>query len=121
MNSTLKNAVVRRVGKEACRDIVNHGIDGGFTGFVYYRDTCAFFRRHETAIVELAESMAQDMGEEVLTMIQGFKCVGKDYSTGEIGKVLYGTWKDDDAHQIIGNAMAWFAAEEAAREECPEG
>jgi hypothetical protein len=116
MNNTLKNSVIRKVGKEACKDIAEHGIDGGFNGFIYTVDTCRFFRRHKKAIVELAESLAQNIGEEVLTMIQGFKCVGKDYSISEIGKVLYGSWKDDDVHTMIGNAMAWFAAEEAARE-----
>jgi len=121
MNSTLKNAVIRKVGKEACKDIVDHGIDGGFSGFIYTRDTCAFFRRHKAAIVELAEQMADDLGEGgVLEMIQGFRCVGKNYSTSDIGKVLYGPWKDDEAHGMIGNAMAWFAAEEAAREEVGE-
>ncbi len=118
MNSTLKNAVLRKVGKEACKDIVNHGIDGGFNGFIYYTETTAFFRRHKAAIVKLAETMADDLGENVLEMIQSFKCVGKDYSTAEIARVLYGPWKDDDLHQMIGNTMAWFAAEEAAREVC---
>lgn len=116
MNTTLKNAVIRRIGgKETLKDVMNHGIDGGFPGFIYYSDTTAFYRRHRKAINEMAEEMANDMGENVLDMIAGFRCLN-GFSTAEVGKVIYGTWEHTDEHTAIGNAMAWFAAEEVARD-----
>lgn len=118
MNSTLKNAVIRKVGKDSLRDVNEHGADGGFPGFIYYTDTCAFFRRHRKAIEELVAEMAGSLGEDVLKMIAGFRCLGGDFSEVEIGRVLFAPWKDDDAHQMIGNALAWFALEEVAREVC---
>lgn len=117
MSNKLKNAVIRRIGgKDALRDVYNHGADAGYPGFTYYKDTCSFFRRHKADIVSLAEDMANNLGENPLDMIASFNCLHGDYSTSEIGKVLYGRWNDsDDTFTIIGNALAWFALEEVAR------
>ena len=56
----LIRAVVNQFGgwesfKESAEDVTNHGIDGGYGGFVYYNETCAFFKRNRGAIMELAE------------------------------------------------------------------
>lgn len=116
MNKTLKNAVIRRVGKDSLRDVYNHGADAGYPGFTYYTDTCKFFRTHKKAIIELAEEIAGDAGENFLDMIKGFRALNGDYTTSEIAQVLYGPWKDTDHHTAVGNIMAWFALEEVARE-----
>jgi hypothetical protein len=42
--SALIHAVVSRIGKESIEDVINHGIDGGFRGFIYYTDTVKFGR-----------------------------------------------------------------------------
>jgi len=36
---TLINAVISRIGMDSVSDVVNHGIDGGFSGFIYYTET----------------------------------------------------------------------------------
>lgn len=117
-NPKLARAVVKQFGDdeafiESAPDVVNHGINGGFSGWIYYTETTAFARKNRAAITELAEELASDFGMGTLEMVQGFNCLGKeDYSTNEIGRALYG--RGDDT-QIL-NALAWFAAEEVCRE-----
>lgn len=113
---TLVRAVVRQAGgwesfEEAAPDIARHGIDGGFHGFIYHTDTLKFAKKNRASIAELAESQASDFGMGVLEMIQGFRCLGIEYSTGEIARCLYGSGDDT---QIL-NAFAWYAGEETAR------
>ena len=98
--------------QESAPDIARHGIEGGFFGFVYFAETTEFARRNRGLIADYADSMAADMGESATKMIQGFPCLGSDYSEAEIGRCLYG--RGDDT-QIL-NALAWFAAETCASE-----
>jgi hypothetical protein len=117
MNETLKRAVIRQIGnKESLRDVMNHGAAGGYPGFTYYVDTIAFYRRQKANIIQLAEELAADLGVDVLRMVAEFNCLRNDYTQSEVAKVMYGPWKDDDAHVMIANALAWFAAEEVARD-----
>ena len=118
---TLINAVINRIGIESVRDVNNHGIDGGFGGFVYYSDTVKFYNRHKKAILAMAEEMAFSLGEDMLSMIQNFNCLSSgrypnrkpDYSQNEIAQAIY-SGRGDCVTQIK-NAMAWFAAEEVCR------
>lgn len=117
----LINAVIDRVGVDSMEDIINHGIDSGFNGFVYYSDTVAFWNKYKKDIMKLAEDMAGDVGENIMEMIGGFGCLKYyDYKTSKwtdtegqtaIGQTIYGGKTDDE----VANAMAWFAAEEVAR------
>ncbi len=120
--AALVRAVSRQIGgwesfTNYAEDIQNNGADGGFCGFIYYRDTLAFFRRNRTAIMEMTEQMADDLGEGMLKMIASFNCLRSDELTeDDIAKALY-TSKGDDA-ACIQNAMAWFALEEVACSYC---
>ena len=113
----LVRAVVKQSGGwesfcESAPDIANHGIGGGFHGFIYYADTVKFTKANRANIAKLAEAQAADFGQGVLEMIQGFNCLGKEFGTGEIARCLYG--RGDDS-QIM-NALAWYAGEEVCRE-----
>ena len=115
----LIRAVVRQLGgwesfQESAPDINNHGLSGGFSGFTYYTDTVAFARKNRAAIAQLAERDADDFGQGVLEMIQGFRCLQGGYTQAEIAKCLYG--RGDDT-QIL-NALAWYAGESVARAYC---
>jgi hypothetical protein len=114
----LVKAVIRRIGLDSVQDVVNHGIDGGFNGFIYYADTVAFFNRHRKDILSLAKDMSESLGENMLSMIQSFNCLGKDYSRDEIARALY--QGKGESCDIIKNALAWFAAEEAAIEQAKD-
>jgi len=109
----LVRAVIRKIGLDSIEDVNNHGVDGGFNGFIYHRDTISFFKRHRKDILALAQESADSMGVGMLEMIQGFNCVGKDYSIEEIGQAVYSG--KGEASTTIKNALAWFAAEEVCR------
>lgn len=118
---TLINAVIKRIGMDSVQDVNNHGIDGGFSGFIYTKDTLSFYRNHKQDILKMAHEMANDLGENILEMIGGFNCLkyfdgraGKWIdSEGQdaIGETVYGGPVDD----MVANALAWFAAEEVCR------
>jgi hypothetical protein len=112
--SQLIRAVVRNIGEESIADVNNNGIDGGFNGFIYYIDTVKFFKRHKKDILKMAEEMVAQLGDGgMFKMVQGFRCLGKDFSEEEIAAAIY-TGKGEAA-DIVQNAMAWFAAKEVCR------
>jgi hypothetical protein len=123
LSQALIRATVRQFGgwelfKESAPDVSNHGIDGGFHGFIYYADTHAFARRNRALIAEMASQQAADFGMGVIEMIRGFGCF-RNQSTKpsgeEIGTALF-AGKDDGAGVL--NALAWYAGEEVARSYC---
>lgn len=119
----LIRATVRQFGgwesfKESARDVSNHGIAGGFGGFIYYTDTHKFARRNRELISELASQQASAYGEGVIEMIRGFGCF-RNYNpkptAEEIGKALFA---GKDAGAGVLNALAWYAGEEVCRSYC---
>lgn len=118
----LVRAVIRQLGggKEAIEtlgDVYRHGAMGGFSGFTYYSDCVKFYKRNRCDIVDMAETMADDLGENVIEMVRNFGCMKWDKKDDHIiAKALYGCLKDDDDRVIeVVNALAWFALEEVAR------
>jgi hypothetical protein len=116
----LVHAVIRQLGdKESLTDIANHGIDGGFSGFIYTSDTVAFFKRNRKEIVQLVNEMADSLGEEPIKMVASFNCLGKQDPKAQreyypsVARCLYGKCTDEDSD--VANALAWFAGEEVAR------
>lgn len=136
----LTRAVIRQTGRENLEEIAQHGCDGGFAGFTYHTDTVAFFKRNRSSIVALVEEMASDMGESPMNMVAGFQCLagrslkrGSDYDgkiarendaklkeyMPSVARCLYGgRITEEDTN--VANALAWFAAEEIARELNPD-
>ena len=113
-SESIIRAVVRSLrDKSYLSDIANHGVDGGFPGFTYYSDTVAFFRKHRKEITDNLLTLADDMGEDPVKMVSSWRCVGPEYKT-EVGQVVYGA-RLTDQHDVIANALAWYAAEEIAR------
>ena len=120
MNAKLTAAVIRQLGgRESLEDIANHGIDGGFTGFIYYTDTIKFFKAHRAEIVELVKEYASEFGQSPIQLVASFGCLKMDANNpedkSEIARALYGRLASDDTQ--VPNALAWFAAEEVARAE----
>lgn len=119
IHGALIRAVVKQLGgwqefKERASDVTNHGASGGFSGFIYYTDTLAFYAKNRTYIVDLCQSMSDELGEDMLSMIRSFNCLGKDStSIDEVGRTLFGTKRTHDTQ--VANALAWFALEEVAR------
>ena len=111
---TLINAVISRIGMDSVRDVINHGIDGGFPGFIYYSDTCAFYHQHRKAINQWIKNMADEFGQGQVEFVQNFGCLRNSDWRDEIGQCLYGGKLNDETTQVE-NALAWFAAEEVCR------
>ena len=87
------------------------GAAAGFGGFIYYRETVAFWRAHRPKIYAYMEELADGLGENVLQMVCSFNGL-KDYETEEIARALYGNYNAD--YDAIYNVFAWFALEEVA-------
>lgn len=115
----LIRTVARQLGswkyfQESASDIANHGADGGWSGFTYYWDTIPFFRKNRSDILKLAEDLASDLGEDLLTLISGFNCLKRyGFSPSEIAVAVYQSRGAECDN--IQNALAWFALEEVAR------
>ena len=112
IRSTIKQFGGYEDFKEIASDIYNHGIDGGFRGFIYHKDTVAFYRRNKKEIIELLTSQAQEFGEDILTMISNFNCIKDQYTVNEIFTALS---RYDEEYIQLYNCLAWFAGEEVVR------
>mgnify|MGYP003640824315 FL=1 len=128
INSALIDAVINQFGgkesfKESASDVSNHGIDGGFGGFIYHNETVKFAQDNKALIMEMAEEQAQEFGSDgAFAMIKGFNCLTEycqmarknlhHYTESEIAAAIYSD--TDDSTQVL-NALAWYAAEEVCR------
>jgi len=125
----LQKAVIEQLGFESSdypdsedlkanlEDIMNHGVDGGFSGFIYYTDTIEFFDNNRELILSELSDLADSVGESVIDVVRSFRCLQLDNGENwdcEIDQVLMSIKCDDGAQ--IKNALSWFAAEEVARQ-----
>lgn len=115
----LAPAVLRQLGGgadavQSALDAAEHGADGGFPGFTYYSDTCEFVKRNRKAIADAVEQMADDLGEDLIAMVRGFRCLEDDTPSKAIALALFAGGDGDDV-MLVENALAWFALEEVGR------
>lgn len=108
--------VVESIGVESIDDVNSHGIDGGFSGFIYYTETVDFYRKHRKTINAMVKDMAEQLGEDPAVMVANFNCLKPcdDEDRWHIGACIYGGPLHDGTERIE-NALAWFAAEEVCR------
>lgn len=139
----LTRAVIRQCGRECLEDIARHGANAGYPGLTYYTDTVAFFKANRAEIVERVNRMADEFGETSAEMVAGFQCLaGRSLKRGSYGymspedtrhnKAQLAKWLpaiyvclgggrlEGDNVELVANALAWFAAEEVAREMNPD-
>lgn len=118
IDAKLIRAVIKQSGgwesfTEMASDVCNHGASGGFNGWIYHTETCEFYAKNRKLICELAQDLASDIGEDMLTMVSNFNDIKGDYSTVEVGQTIFGNKSQHDTQ--IANALAWFAIEEVCR------
>lgn len=121
IDGALIRATVRQIGgwaefKARAGDVTAHGANGGFSGFIYYVDTCAFYARNRAAIAEAVEHLADDLGEDAVELVRNFNCLRGSCSVEEVALTMYGTPRQHDT--TTANALAWFALEEVCRSYC---
>lgn len=110
-------AVIRQLGgvdEDSIRTLqeVRNAADG-WTGFIYYNDTCDFYRRNREAIMENLKEFAEDMDIGLLETVHNFNAVKGNYTMDEIGKALYGSYDREESTGLY-NILAWYALEEVA-------
>ncbi len=120
INPKLIRATVRQCGgwgsfKEMAKDVSNHGAASGFHGFTWYSDTCKFYDNNKRLIVEFAEQMADDYGQDVIMFVFGFNCL-KGSEKQDVINTLFKSKRYHDTS--VANALAWFALEEVSRSYC---
>lgn len=95
------------------QDISRYGINGGFTGFIYYSDTVKFAEDNFKLIKESLEELYGSMGEDVIEGLKSWGCL-RDYdlSSWEVAEALYNP--ESEWRTQVFNALAWYAAEETA-------
>jgi hypothetical protein len=113
----LKSAVIKQLGgkriaNESFPDISKYGIQGGFSGFIYYTETEKFFNANRATIVGYLQEYAEGCGCEIVDLI---KCDDEE-ETRDVKRVLNGIKFKDDYYAK--NKLAWAAAEIVAYEVC---
>jgi hypothetical protein len=120
ISESLIRAVVRQSGgweafTEHAADVMNHGADGGYHGFIYYAETVSFAKRQKAVILEMARQMADDLGEPgAYSMIAGFNCLRDMGMTVDTVADAVNSAKHED-HTSVMNSLAWYALEEVSR------
>lgn len=118
ISKTLINATIEQIGgwdefKDYYEDICDHGINGGFTGFIYYHETNEFTQENFNEIMNLAKQQADKIGNSgPLDMFSHFGCF-KDYTIEDIAEGLYN--ENSDYREIIFNGLCWYIGEEVCR------
>jgi hypothetical protein len=94
-----------------------HGADCGFSGFIYYNDTIAFFKRNQTDIVDHLQNTAEELGTDIFTMVQNFGVFrnSEKPTIVQIGKTLWGNSRIQEELTTLYNVFAWYALEEVSR------
>ena len=112
----LIRAVTNSINLESIDDVNNHGIDGGFSGFIYYSDTIPFSYKHRKAIIGLLEECAYSFGEDLVSMVCSFGIFGTHKADADDKKDIYRYLAGTRCKETtIPNVMSWFAAEEVCR------
>lgn len=128
-HAKLIRATVKQFGgmdndtQQMMEDILSHGIDGGFHGFIYYSDTCKFAQKNQKAIIALLEIQAYQLDQDIISMVKNFGVFRRDKMDNDDKKDLYLFLAGQCGRcsgTTIPNIMAWFAAEEVCRMFLPE-
>lgn len=88
------------------------GAAGGFSGFIYYSETCKFYFDNKKFIIDQLQEDRDNLGESsIASMVSNFGCL-KDVPLNEIELALMGF--DTEYETTIQNALAWYALENTA-------
>ncbi len=97
---SFKSMMLREYEEVELKDMVTHGVDGGFHGLIYYSETVKLFEEYCDDIFEKLSDMTEEMGHNnIYELLAGFN---KDHMP----------WN----YSQFANQLVWFMAEETARE-----
>ena len=120
-NPDLAKAVIAQMGgsenfAENANNISSHGIDGGYSGFVYYTDTVKFAEENHGAIMDSLKSDMDNFGNESVPEMRSHWKSLNDLSQDEIAEVVYDKDPENENYTQVYNAMAWYAGEQVSYE-----
>lgn len=96
---TIREWVLNQYEPVEIKDIVNHGINGGFSGMTYYTETVAFHDAHEQEIWERLSIDADSEGCTPLALLSRFN--------GQ---------KEVASLDTLKNMLSWYAVERVCQE-----
>ena len=99
-SKTFKDWMRANFDRSTLEDMVNYGVDGGFYGLIYYRDTVKLFDKFRDEIIDAAYDDSEEMGYD--NIYEFFACFNKSHMPGGF---------DQMANQLV-----WYMAERTARE-----
>jgi hypothetical protein len=122
MNKKLQKSVLKQLDvslKEFKANISDYrDASAGISGFIYHNETHAFAMKNQSLIVELLNEMADNLGEDVATMVGGFGIFRRDTISKKDKQDLYnflgGNKKTEQG--AITNVLAWLCVEQLAFE-----
>ena len=103
MEKTFKQWMQEQFDHDELKDMVNHGVNNGFSGLIYYSETTALYQQYKDEIWDILYEESEAFGVSILEMLAQTR-LGKDAAT---------------AYQFE-NFLVWFAAENIARDLTPE-
>lgn len=113
----LSRAVLNQIGltweEISSRPSDFQNANAGVSGFISYHETHEFTKKHRKTIVEMLEEQADEFGQDVVEMVNGFGVFRPDGMNKDDKKDLYrllGGGLPDQG--TITNVMAWYALEE---------
>lgn len=122
----LMQAVIEQLGGEeefleSYNDIINHGMAGGFSGFIYYTETVDFFNDNfemiNQGLVDYAECIGQNSVIALLTSNEAMK-KDLDISDDEIAEAYYapkvGAGESSCERVQLCNWISWSMATDTA-------
>src|SRR5215469_15440876 len=73
-------------------NIAEYGANCGFSGFIYYSETLAFYKKHRLDIVSHMEQTAAELGTDIISLVQNFGVFrnSEKPTTSEVGQALWG-------------------------------
>lgn len=109
-------------------DAAKHGADGGFSGFIYYRETVEFCAANWSDITVALYKDAESSGVTVAEMVAGFG--RSDFAALEVEHLMlqcssvaasvpstevHDDDRIDDDHISLMNLLSWYALESTGR------
>jgi hypothetical protein len=97
------------------KEISENGASCGWSGFTYYSDTIAFFKKHRSDIAQQMEQTAAEMGIDLIAMVQSFGVYrNNDKPTpSEVGKALWNNRIEENLSDLYDN-FSKYVLEEVA-------
>jgi len=113
MEQLIKKVVKQIGGVEYLEGL--RSADDGHSGFIYYHETHKFAMQNRKLIVELLNETADQLGEEVVSMVKNFGVFRGEMDRDELQDLYKYLGGGRPEQGTVTNVMAWFALEEVAR------